>query len=172
MGETQVFQKLCGRGGTGRRARLRILWFTPCRFNSCRPHQTEERAQAAPFLHAVNFFLPFAAKKSPSQRDGLVFCYFGVLELRTAVHLSLSTLLIDVVCLPSRFLTAKSIKRNSLVCICRSRQSSHIVHIFAEHLVITLTTHSHHTTLLMEPFPSAFHQNDGVYKQQTTRKPM
>ena len=29
----------CGRGGTGRRARLRILWLTPCRFNSCRPHQ-------------------------------------------------------------------------------------------------------------------------------------
>ena len=28
----------CGRGGTGRRARLRILWLTPCRFNSCRPH--------------------------------------------------------------------------------------------------------------------------------------
>ena len=30
--------KECGYGGTGRRARLRIWWGTPCRFDSCYPH--------------------------------------------------------------------------------------------------------------------------------------
>ena len=37
------WRKICGRGGTGRRARLRILWVTPCRFNSCRPHHVAVR---------------------------------------------------------------------------------------------------------------------------------
>ena len=43
----------CGRGGTGRRARLRILWVTPCRFNSCRPHQI------GGFLRKILEKLPF-----------------------------------------------------------------------------------------------------------------
>lgn len=32
--------QVCGYGGTGRRNRLRIYWrLSPCRFNSCYPHQ-------------------------------------------------------------------------------------------------------------------------------------
>ena len=33
----------CESGGTGRRARLRGVWFTPYGFKSRFPHQTEER---------------------------------------------------------------------------------------------------------------------------------
>ena len=33
-----VLETLCGRGGIGRRARLRSVWLRPCEFKSRRPH--------------------------------------------------------------------------------------------------------------------------------------
>lgn len=33
-----MLETLCGRGGIGRRARLRSVWLRPCEFKSRRPH--------------------------------------------------------------------------------------------------------------------------------------
>ena len=33
-----LLKTLCGRGGIGRRARLRSVWLRPCEFKSRRPH--------------------------------------------------------------------------------------------------------------------------------------
>ena len=33
-----MLKTLCGRGGIGRRARLRSVWLRPCEFKSRRPH--------------------------------------------------------------------------------------------------------------------------------------
>ena len=37
---------LCGRGGIGRRARLRSVWLRPCEFKSRRPHFMYSRPTA------------------------------------------------------------------------------------------------------------------------------
>ena len=44
---------LRARGGTGRRAGLRILWSNPCRFDSCRAHRS-----CRPSLSTVAFRFP------------------------------------------------------------------------------------------------------------------
>ena len=54
-----------GSVGTGRRARLRILWLTPCRFNSCRPHQTQKPQYIVcedNFHHNILWFFLFRHK--------------------------------------------------------------------------------------------------------------
>ena len=41
-----MLKTLCGRGGIGRRARLRSVWLRPCEFKSRRPHLMYSRLTA------------------------------------------------------------------------------------------------------------------------------
>ncbi len=46
----RISQNECGSGGTGRRARLRGVWFTPYGFKSRFPHQKEQVGNRLPAL--------------------------------------------------------------------------------------------------------------------------
>ena len=46
-------RRIRGSGGTGRRARLRGVWFTPYGFKSRFPHQKEKVGNRLPFLFAT-----------------------------------------------------------------------------------------------------------------------
>ena len=68
--------QVCGYGGTGRRNRLRIYWrLSPCRFNSCYPHQ--KTAVISFLLIGYDKYLAKKNKKRISEKTLLTLVFIG-----------------------------------------------------------------------------------------------